>query len=155
MNEDRADQWVAARTGYSGFGCWQFEILEVFAVKQQRMNASQLHLELGYPKSSLSGLLKSLIRTGYLVTTGSAQEYFPTLKLTRLGEWVPSALLGSESLLPTLEWLRDETGEAVTQTIAGAGNDLLNCGWQPKGASISRRTMPHPSPARRQCCGGP
>jgi DNA-binding IclR family transcriptional regulator len=94
------------------------EILEVFAMKRQRMNASQLHVELGYPKSSLSGLLKSLVRTGYLVVTGSDQEYFPTLKLTRLGEWVPSALLGSESLLPSLERLRDETGETVTLTIA-------------------------------------
>jgi DNA-binding IclR family transcriptional regulator len=94
------------------------EILEVFAAKQQRMNASQLHLELGYPKSSLSGLLKSLVKTGYLVTTGSDQEYFPTLKLARLGEWVPSALLGSASLLPTLERLRDETGETVTLTMA-------------------------------------
>jgi DNA-binding IclR family transcriptional regulator len=94
------------------------EILEVFALKQQRMNATQLQAELGYPKSSLSGLLKSLVRTGYLVTTGSDQEYFPTLKLTRLGEWVPAALLGSASLLPTLERLRDETGETVTLTIA-------------------------------------
>ena len=82
------------------------------------MTASQLHVALGYPKSSLSGLLKSLVRTGYLVMTGSDQEYFPTLKLTRLGEWVPTALLGSASLLPTLERLRDETGETVTLTIA-------------------------------------
>lgn len=94
------------------------EILEVFAAKQRRMTASQLHVELGYPKSSLSGLLKSLVRTGYLITSGSDQEYFPTLKLTRLGEWVPTALLGSSSLLPTLSRLRDETGETVTLTIA-------------------------------------
>lgn len=94
------------------------EILEVFAVRQKRMTATQLQVELGYPKSSMSGLLKSLVRTGYLVNAGSEQEYFPTLKLTRLGEWVPTALLGSSSLLPTLERLRDETGETVTLTIA-------------------------------------
>jgi DNA-binding IclR family transcriptional regulator len=94
------------------------EILEVFASEQRRLNSAQLGAILGYPKSSLSVLLKSLVAQGYLSSGGSENEYFPTLKLTRLGDWIPSALLGSEELLPMLRQLRDKTGETVTLTIA-------------------------------------
>ncbi len=94
------------------------DILEVFARERKRMNSAQLGAALGYPKSSLSVLIKSLVVQGYLSNSGSDQDYFPTLKLARLGDWVPAALLGSESLLPMLSKLRDETGETVTLTIA-------------------------------------
>ncbi len=94
------------------------DILEVFATERRRMSMTQLQAVLGYPKSSLSVLLKSLVTQGYLSTGGGDQDYFPTLKLARLGEWVPSALLGSEDLLPLLGQLRDRTQETVTLTIA-------------------------------------
>ncbi|QGN55821.1 IclR family transcriptional regulator [Novosphingobium sp. Gsoil 351] len=94
------------------------EILELFAARRQPMTATQLGTALGYPKSSMSGLVKSLVSQGYLSANGVDQAYFPTLKLSRLGEWVPGALLGSETLLPLLSQLRDATGETVTLTIA-------------------------------------
>jgi DNA-binding IclR family transcriptional regulator len=94
------------------------EILEVFASERRRMSLTQLQTLLGYPKSSLSVLLKSLVAQGYLATGGPDQDFFPTLKLSRLGDWIPAALLGSEDLLPLLERLRDETQETVTLTIA-------------------------------------
>jgi len=92
------------------------EILEVFADKRERMSSAQIGAVLGYPKSSLSGLLKSLVAQGYLSNGDGDQDYFPTLKLARLGDWLPAALLGSETLLPTLEKLRDLTSETVTLT---------------------------------------
>ncbi len=94
------------------------EILEVFASERKRMNSAQLGAALGYPKSSLSVLLKSLVAQGYLANGNGDQDYFPTLKLARLGEWIPAALLGSDALLPMLARLRDETGETVTLTMA-------------------------------------
>ena len=93
------------------------EILELFAVRREPMNATQIGATLGYPKSSLSVLLKSLISQGYLSSSRGDGGLFPTLKLTRLGDWVPAALLGSETLLPLLSALRDRTGETVTLTI--------------------------------------
>lgn len=94
------------------------DILEVFASERKRMNSAQLGAALGYPKSSLSVLLKSLVAQGYLANGGGDQDYFPTLKLARLGEWIPAALLGSDALLPMLAKLRDQTGETVTLTMA-------------------------------------
>jgi DNA-binding IclR family transcriptional regulator len=94
------------------------EILEVFADKRERLSSAQIGAVLGYPKSSLSVLLKSLVAQGYLSNGDGDQDYFPTLKLARLGDWLPTALLGSKTLLPTLEKLRDTTGETVTLTTA-------------------------------------
>ncbi|MBL0923629.1 MAG: helix-turn-helix domain-containing protein [Sphingomonadaceae bacterium] len=94
------------------------DILEVFASERKPMTASQLGQMLGYPKSSMSGLLKSLVAQGYLASVGRELEYFPTLKLARLGDWIPAALLGSEAVIPLLQQLRNETGETVTLTIA-------------------------------------
>jgi DNA-binding IclR family transcriptional regulator len=93
------------------------EILELFAERREPMNATQIGTTLGYPKSSLSVLLKSLITKGYLSSSRGDGGLFPTLKLTRLGDWIPTALLGSETLLPLLSALRDRTGETVTLTI--------------------------------------
>lgn len=92
------------------------EILEVFAERRERLSSAQIGAVLGYPKSSLSVLLRSLVAQGYLSNGGGDQDYFPTLKLARLGDWLPAMLLGSETLLPTLEKLRDTTGETVTLT---------------------------------------
>jgi DNA-binding IclR family transcriptional regulator len=94
------------------------EILEVFADKRERLSSAQIGAILGYPKSSLSVLLKSLVAQGYLSNGGGDLDYFPTLKLARLGDWLTAALLGSKTLLPTLEKLRDATGETVTLTTA-------------------------------------
>ncbi|NJS14558.1 MAG: helix-turn-helix domain-containing protein [Sphingopyxis sp.] len=94
------------------------EILELFASERKRMNSAQLGVLLGYPKSSLSVLLKSLVAQGYLTNGNGDQDYFPTLKLARLGEWIPAALLGSDELLPMLAKLRDDTRETVTLTMA-------------------------------------
>lgn len=94
------------------------DILEVFAARQAPLTATELGAALGYPKSSMSVLLKSLVTQGYLSLNGSDQGYFPTFKVARLGDWIAGALLGSEALLPLLERLRDATGETVTLTTA-------------------------------------
>ena len=83
-----------------------------------RFRDSDVLRQLGYPKSSLSVLLTSLVAQGYLANGGGDQDYFPALKLARLGEWIPAALLGSDALLPMLAKLRDQTGETVTLTMA-------------------------------------
>ncbi len=82
------------------------------------MSLTQLGARLGYPKSSLSVLLKSMVAQGYLSVDRSDGDFFPTLRVAQLGDWVAAALLGSEAILPALEKLRDETGETVTLTMA-------------------------------------
>lgn len=94
-----------------------FEIVEVFANERRRMTAAELGAFLPYPKSSLNVLLKSLVAQGYLSFHASDLSYFPTLRLTQLGDWIPPALFGSNALLENLETLRDRTNETVTLTM--------------------------------------
>jgi DNA-binding IclR family transcriptional regulator len=95
-----------------------FEVLEVFASQRASLTATQIGTLLGYPKSSLNVLLRSMVSQGYLMLEGGGSAYFPTLRVTGLGDWIPAALFGSDALLPVLTALRDSTGETVTLTMA-------------------------------------
>nr|WP_310525166.1 helix-turn-helix domain-containing protein [Polymorphobacter sp.] len=97
------------------------EILEVFAIERRRLTLAQVGGLLDYPKSSLGVLLKSLLAQGYLSFLPTDLSYFPTLKVSALGDWIPSALFGNE-LLPMLQDLRDATGETVTVTTPAGQN---------------------------------
>jgi DNA-binding IclR family transcriptional regulator len=100
-----------------------FEIIEVFASKRRRLTATELGEALGYPKSSLNVLLKSLVSQGYLSMQQGTLSYFPTLRLTQLGDWLPVALFGSNAFFDSLNILRDQTNETVTLTMA-AGAEM-------------------------------
>lgn len=91
------------------------EIMELFAAERRRLTLAQLGTLLDYPKSSLSVLLKSLLSQGYLSYLPTDLTYFPTLKVTALGDWIPDIVLGEE-LMPILQSLRDATSETITLT---------------------------------------
>jgi DNA-binding IclR family transcriptional regulator len=95
-----------------------FDVMEVFVQQRKPLTATQLGASLGYPKSSLSVLLRSLAKQGYLSFDPDEATYFPTLRVTHLGDWLPATLLGSNVLLPMLSTLRDRTGETVTLTMS-------------------------------------
>lgn len=93
------------------------EILEVFARHRRPLALKELLDELGYPTSSGSALLKSLVQLGYLDYDRERRTYFPTMRIAVLGAWVPGALFGDGQLLPALEALRDRTGETVILAV--------------------------------------
>lgn len=101
-----------------------FEIMEVFADERRRLTLTQLGAALDYPKSSLNVLLKSLAAQGYLSFRPTDLSYFPTLRLSALGEWLPDALFDADAL-PLLMALRDATGETVTLTAPSG--DRMRC----------------------------
>lgn len=121
-----------------------FEIVEAFRSERKRLTAAQLGAMLNYPRSSLSVLLKSLVAQGYLSYAEHEQSYFPTLKLTHLGEWVPGALFGASEALSLLADLRTRTRETVTLTMAaGLHMRLLTAltGTHPIGLQLDEGTL--------------
>lgn len=95
-----------------------FEIVEAFRSERRRLTAAQMGGLLDYPRSSLNVLMKSLVTQGYLSFDAHDQSYFPTLKVTHLGDWVPGALFNSGGAQPLLRELRNATRETVTLTMA-------------------------------------
>src|SRR5690554_2412047 len=90
-----------------------FEVLEYFRVNQQRRSMSEIAHDLGYPQSSTTMLLKTLLTMGYLSYDRLEHAYFPTPKLTALGDWIPKALFGTGKILEAMRDVHRATGEGV------------------------------------------
>ena len=93
------------------------EILELFKRVRQPRAMSEIALALGYPQSSTTVLLKTLVTLGYLNFDRGERLYFPTPKVTSLGDWVPRALFGNSRVLEAMRDVHAETGESVSINI--------------------------------------
>jgi DNA-binding IclR family transcriptional regulator len=98
-----------------------FEVLELFRRGRLQLSAAEIGQALGYPKSSTNALLKSLVSLGYLALNPRTLRYFPSLAVTRLGDWIPSVLLASGDAFAIISEVHDATQETVTLTTQ---NDL-------------------------------
>lgn len=97
------------------------EILEYFKRVRQPRAMSEIAVALGYPQSSTTVLLKTLVTLGYLNFDRSDRLYFPTPKVTSLGDWIPRALFGTSRVLDALRDVHAATGETVS---IGTRNDV-------------------------------
>ncbi|WP_293865550.1 helix-turn-helix domain-containing protein [uncultured Alsobacter sp.] len=97
------------------------EVLESFKLGQQPRSMSELASALGYPHSSMTVLLKTLVKLGYLNFDRRSRVYFPTPKVTALGDWIPRVLFGSGKILEAMKDLHAATGEGV---FLGTRNDV-------------------------------
>lgn len=93
------------------------EILEVFASQRRPLALKEILEELGYPTSSGSALMKSLVALGYLDYDRERRTYFPTMRIAVLGAWVPGVLFGDGELLPALEALHEGLDETVVLAV--------------------------------------
>jgi DNA-binding IclR family transcriptional regulator len=89
------------------------EILEYFTGVRQPRAMTEIALALGYPQSSATVLLKTLVSLGYLNFDRKERVYFPTPKVTSLGDWIPRALFGSSRVLDAMRDVHAATGEGV------------------------------------------
>lgn len=96
------------------------QVLEYFSENQKPARVSDIHRKLGAPQSSTSKLLGSLARRGYLEYDAATHTYFPTLRVTMLGNWLHERWFESHSLMAVASQLRREFGTSV---ILGVQND--------------------------------
>ena len=81
-------------------------VLEYFRLCRQPRTISQISGDLGYPQSSAPVLLKTLVTLGYLSFDRSSNVYFPTPKVTSLGDWVPRSYQNREGRERMFWWRR-------------------------------------------------
>lgn len=93
------------------------EVLEHFRAVRKPSSLKEITEALGYPQSSTTVLLKSLIALGYLNYDRVRRVYFPTLRVAALGDWVPHALLGRGRLHEAMRDVHSATGETVSIAV--------------------------------------
>ncbi len=98
-----------------------FEVLEHFDSTRAPVSLNEICEQFGYPPSSGSGLLKSLVQLGYLEYDKRSRSYLPTMRIALLGSWVATDLFGQLNILHLMEDLRDATRETV---VLAARSDL-------------------------------
>jgi DNA-binding IclR family transcriptional regulator len=97
------------------------EILNHFSAVRVPQSQKTLCEALGYPQSSATVLLKTLTDMGFLNYDRGHRVYFPTVKLTALGEWIPAALFGRGEILDIMRDVHAATNETV---VAAIRNDV-------------------------------
>jgi IclR family KDG regulon transcriptional repressor len=90
-----------------------FEILEQFDRERRPLALRDVTRALGYPPSSGSALLKSMVALGYLEHDRASRTYFPTMRIAALGSWVQQSLFGEGAITEMMEHLRSVTGETI------------------------------------------
>lgn len=97
------------------------EIFEFFESAREPRSLKEIVEHLQYPQSSSTVLLKNLVGLGYLSYDCRLRKYFPTPRLSRLGDWVGNSLFGESRVLSLMTELQKATGELIG---LGIQNDI-------------------------------
>lgn len=98
-----------------------FQVLELFEAQRRPLRLQEIHEILGYPQSSTTNMLKSMVVMGYLNYNRSNRTYLPTTKVSTLGQWLPGFIHFDGSHDDLVDKLQRDTDETVTLV---AQNDL-------------------------------
>jgi DNA-binding IclR family transcriptional regulator len=90
------------------------EVLDYFRRERAPRSLKDICASLSYPQSSGTVLLKNLTQLGYLSYDRSSRQYFPTLSVAALGDWISGALFGKGQAFELMRDLHSATGEAVS-----------------------------------------
>ena len=94
------------------------EVLELFGRVRRPQSMSDVAQALGYPVSSTTVLLKTLIGLGYLSFDRHTRHCFPTPKVALLGDWISQELFGSGQILDAMRDVHAATGETTSINTA-------------------------------------
>lgn len=89
------------------------EVLEFFDAQKSPACVGMVAGSLGFPQSSTSALLRSLVKVGYLRYDPRARTYLPTERVSLLGSWMGRPLFRNGPVLTLVDALRERTGCTV------------------------------------------
>lgn len=89
------------------------QVFEFFADARKPANATEIANALGFPQSSTSILLRSLVTLGYLDFHREVRTYEPTIRLSLLGGWIPERIDVAGHIIEILNKLHEDTDETV------------------------------------------
>jgi IclR family acetate operon transcriptional repressor len=89
-----------------------FEVLELFDSLRRDASLSEISRALGYPASSTSMLLQSMVECGYLAQ-GERRTFHPTPRVKLLGAWIAPVLDPNGPVISMMDWLGAQCGETI------------------------------------------
>jgi DNA-binding IclR family transcriptional regulator len=89
------------------------EILEYFDDVQQPATVMEVADTLGYPQSSTSALLRSLVALGYLDYDRYKRTYVTSHRVALLGSWLNSDFVSEGSVISLMKELGEMTGDTI------------------------------------------
>lgn len=93
------------------------EILEYFDDLQRQSTVMEIAEALGYPQSSTSALLRSLVSMGYLIYDAHARTYITSSRVALLGSWVNSEFFAEGAIISMMKELNEQTGDTVMLAV--------------------------------------
>lgn len=93
------------------------EVLELFSRERRPLTLSEIIEALGYPQSSTTVMLKSLLVIGYLNYNLYAKTYYPNVSVTRLGDWIPESRLVGGPIQSLMRDMHERTTESISIAV--------------------------------------
>jgi DNA-binding IclR family transcriptional regulator len=97
-----------------------FHVIELFDAKRVPLTATVIGKQLGYPPSSTIGLLKSMVKLGYLSFDCVDFTYMPTMRLPLISNWVAEMQVGN-GLTDIMKRVHAASGESVAISMESDG----------------------------------
>ena len=85
-----------------------FQIMELFSAKRRPLSATEIRQSLSMPHSSAVSVLSRLVALGYLNQNAETKRFFPSLRLHRLCESVPEAIIGGNPLAQLVDLIQSK-----------------------------------------------
>src|SRR5271170_5555942 len=82
-------------------------ILEYFDDVQRSSTITEISEELGYPQSSTSALMRSLVSLGYLNYDRHARTFVPSTRVALLGSWLNSRFVTEGTTISMMRKLNE------------------------------------------------
>ncbi len=98
------------------------EVLELFNDQRRPLKLQEIYELLGYPQSSATHLMKTLVQLGYINYNRANRSYVPSCRVRGLAAWMSSAMYAQERYHRLLETLQQRTDETVALSVQ---NDLF------------------------------
>jgi DNA-binding IclR family transcriptional regulator len=117
------------------------QVLEFFDDVQRPATIAEVSERLGYPQSSTSGLLHTLVAMGYLHVEEPGHHFAPTRRLALLGSWVHSDTVVLGRLIRMVEEIAKRTGDSVMLARRQDLNARYIYVLQPPGRRILHITL--------------
>ena len=96
------------------------QILEYIDSRQRAVTIAELSATLGFPQSSTSTLVQSMINAGYLVVDHDGRHILPSSRVAALGSWIEPRVSRAD-----IRSLMVAVGEQTSQTLLlGVASDL-------------------------------